>query len=202
MQSEWNFHSQYLHFPPESSQTLWTTNRTDVNIWNRPSATLSQNGNSNKEAAQSVPEDDLNFQHRALSIIRDLEQTPSSPSPISRPSSCTSKDSSPIASPQLRSASFDSLSKPPKNSKDEVSVFIGRVPFDVTALDLSAALKERDITPKHCSICLNKRKKSKGFGFVIFWKPEEAIDAVEKLNGKLLFKDQKLPLRVEVCNKS
>eukprot|EP00475_Leptophrys_vorax_P003395 TRINITY_DN119_c0_g1_i1.p1 TRINITY_DN119_c0_g1~~TRINITY_DN119_c0_g1_i1.p1 ORF type:complete len:253 (-),score=39.91 TRINITY_DN119_c0_g1_i1:94-852(-) len=79
------------------------------------------------------------------------------------------------------------------------SVFIGRLPFDLSDDEFHSKL---DIfLPQDCCICMNKRKKSKGFGFATFENEQQATKFVEYANNAYLFTHQKLPLRVEICTR-
>jgi len=103
------------------------------------------------------------------------------------------------------SLSYASASKPtPKpqvlecgDSAASVSVFVGRMPFDVTDSQLARAIAA--FRPDTCVISRNKRRKSKGFGFLTFSSMEDARQFVEQAHNAFLFDNQRLPLRAEMC---
>ena len=80
--------------------------------------------------------------------------------------------------------------------EESKSVFIGRVPFSLSVLDFERKL--HSLGAVDAILCLNRHNKSKGFGFATFPQTLQAHEFASKFNDTMLFKDQKLPLRVEV----
>jgi RNA recognition motif-containing protein len=177
-----------------------------------------------------IADDDLEYQAlatlRELSIPLEsasVQQTNKKQSPISkrltieqRSSSSQRANSSPEGSLSPSSSSSSSSLSFKSNSSSTsggdcasasntaaaagyLSVFIGRLPFDLTEEEFQSKLDP--FTPQDCCICMNKRKKSKGFGFATFATEQQASKFVEYANDAYLFKHQKLPLRVEICTR-
>jgi RNA recognition motif-containing protein len=81
------------------------------------------------------------------------------------------------------------------------TVFIGRIPFDLSQQDYKKCMEE--IGCVHSFLCLNKIGKSKGFGFAKFHNFFEAVRAVHFLNGRHdFFPGQNLILRVELSKET
>eukprot|EP00475_Leptophrys_vorax_P021576 TRINITY_DN2930_c0_g1_i1.p1 TRINITY_DN2930_c0_g1~~TRINITY_DN2930_c0_g1_i1.p1 ORF type:complete len:246 (-),score=42.66 TRINITY_DN2930_c0_g1_i1:251-880(-) len=110
------------------------------------------------------------------------------------------QDCSPLSPSSSSSLSCNSSENGDEyKSGSHTSVFIGRLPFDLTEKEFRSQLQS--FSPLDSCICMNKRKKSKGFGFVSFETEQQAADFVEHAHDAFLFSKQKLPLRVEICRR-
>lgn len=119
---------------------------------------------------------------------------------VSISSSSSSVSSSDVYSSSLSTGSPLSPLSSSSLSLSAVSVFVGRLPFELGDDEFSGVLNKA-YRPLECCICMNKRKKSKGFGFVRFQTMQDAQYFVEQANRAFIFPGQKLPLRVEICHR-
>ena len=65
------------------------------------------------------------------------------------------------------------------------SVFVGRLNFRTVELDLQFHF-EKCGKVKECKIVTDADGRSKGFGFVTFFRPQDAEFAVKKMDGSVL----------------
>lgn len=171
--------------------SIWSQSNSFLVYWNPTNSTLDNHTIYSPSQGVSAIEDDcedFDLEFHTKATLRQLAIEDLSPSPSS---SRQSFSSSPTR--------FDCYSTS-RESEDMTSVFIGRLPFDLSQREFEEALKS--FHPIECCICMNKRKKSKGFGFANFESESNARRFVELVNDSFLFPSQKLPLRVEVCRRN
>jgi hypothetical protein len=156
-------------------------------------------------AMTNKAEDDLmrNLEFQALATLRELAipMVDNSPKRLSwdERSNDHSRDHSPSSASNSSCSSSENGDAEYKSASGSASVFIGRLPFDLSEREFRTKLDT--FGPMDSCICMNKRKKSKGFGFATFATEEQAAEFVEQANNAFLFGKQKLPLRVEICRR-
>jgi RNA recognition motif-containing protein len=73
-----------------------------------------------------------------------------------------------------------------RNTTGPVKLFVGGLSWDTTADDLRAAFGNFGTLEEATVLMDRGTGRSRGFGFVTFSKPEEAVAAVERMNGATL----------------
>ena len=74
--------------------------------------------------------------------------------------------------------------KDTKNYKDEISLFVGNLSWDVTWGDLKNYFKKYNVT--YSTIMKDKNGKSRGYGIVKFKNEENANLAIEEMNNSFV----------------